>query len=80
LALAFEKANIDYVLLERGSSFAPEAGASIGLFSNGLRILDQLGITEAIFEKSEPILFSNMRDRKGNQFYHTNLITKMKER
>ncbi|CAO3672238.1 unnamed protein product [Umbelopsis vinacea] len=80
LALAFEKANIDYVLLERGSSFAPEAGASIGLFSNGLRILDQLGITERIFEKSEPIHFSNMRDRKGNLFYHTNLITKMKER
>ncbi|OTB04618.1 hypothetical protein M426DRAFT_73394 [Hypoxylon sp. CI-4A] len=48
LAIALEKFNIDYVLLEAYKEIAPPVGASIGLFPNGLLLLDQLGLYEAI--------------------------------
>lgn len=48
LAIALEKFDLDYVLLEAHSTMTPEVGASIGMFPNGLRILDQLGCYEAI--------------------------------
>lgn len=48
LANMLEMAEIDWVLLESHSEIAPQVGASIGLFPNGLRILDQMGVYEAI--------------------------------
>ncbi|CAH0028458.1 unnamed protein product [Clonostachys rhizophaga] len=48
LANMLEMAGIDWVLLESHSEIAPQVGASIGLFPNGLRILDQMGVYEAI--------------------------------
>jgi 2-polyprenyl-6-methoxyphenol hydroxylase-like FAD-dependent oxidoreductase len=48
LANMLEKFDIQYVLLEAYSAIAPPVGASIGLFPNGLRILDQIGCYEAI--------------------------------
>ncbi|KAH6684839.1 FAD binding domain protein, partial [Plectosphaerella plurivora] len=50
LASILEEHDLDYVLLEKHSSVVCEVGASIGLFPHGLRILDQLGIYEAISE------------------------------
>jgi 2-polyprenyl-6-methoxyphenol hydroxylase-like FAD-dependent oxidoreductase len=52
LAHAFEKAGINYVLLEARDTIAPSLGASILLFPNGATILDQLGI----YENMDPIL------------------------
>lgn len=43
LANIFERLNIDYVVLEAYPEIAPQKGASIGLWPNGLRVLDQLG-------------------------------------
>jgi 2-polyprenyl-6-methoxyphenol hydroxylase-like FAD-dependent oxidoreductase len=48
LANMLEKFDIDYVLLEAYHDIAPQVGASIGMFPNGLRILDQLGCYEPI--------------------------------
>ncbi|CAG9972556.1 unnamed protein product [Clonostachys byssicola] len=48
LANMLEMAGIDWVLLESHNEIAPQVGASIGLFPNGLRILDQIGVYEAI--------------------------------
>ncbi|KAK7413086.1 hypothetical protein QQX98_008034 [Neonectria punicea] len=48
LANMLEKFDLDYVLLESHSEIAPPVGASIGMFPNGLRILDQLGCYGAI--------------------------------
>lgn len=48
LANMLEKFNIDYVLLEAYPQIAPQVGASIGLLSNGFRILDQFGCYEPI--------------------------------
>lgn len=50
LANMLERFDLDYVILESHSDIAPPVGASIGMFPNGLRILDQLGCFEAIKE------------------------------
>jgi 2-polyprenyl-6-methoxyphenol hydroxylase-like FAD-dependent oxidoreductase len=47
LANALERAQVDYVLLESKSEFAPVLGASIALGPNGNRILDQLSCCES---------------------------------
>jgi 2-polyprenyl-6-methoxyphenol hydroxylase-like FAD-dependent oxidoreductase len=52
LANAFEKAGIEYVLLERRDEIAPKLGGCIMIFPNGATILDQLGI----YENMDPIL------------------------
>ncbi|KAI0836618.1 FAD binding domain protein [Hypoxylon sp. FL0890] len=68
LANMLEMFGLDYVLLESCSAIAPQVGASIGLFPNGLRILDQIGCYEAIQDifKSE-ILYNKThnRDKSG---------------
>ncbi|CEL09222.1 hypothetical protein ASPCAL12361 [Aspergillus calidoustus] len=46
LALALEKHNIPYTLLESYPNLIPKVGAGICLLPNGLRILDQLGCYE----------------------------------
>ncbi|CAH0050902.1 unnamed protein product [Clonostachys solani] len=66
LANMLEMAGIDWVLLESHSEIAPQVGASIGLFPNGLRILDQMGVYEAIRATwgHHPMSNTN-RDAKG---------------
>ena len=48
VAHAFDSAGIDYVVLEARDNVAPSAGAAIIMMPNGSRILDQLGIYEAL--------------------------------
>ncbi|KAM6505412.1 hypothetical protein FSOLCH5_014630 [Fusarium solani] len=48
LANMLEQFSLDYVLLEAHSDIAPPVGASIGMFPNGLRILDQIGCYKPI--------------------------------
>ncbi|KAB8216022.1 hypothetical protein BDV33DRAFT_207725 [Aspergillus novoparasiticus] len=67
LANMLEKFDFDYVLLEAHSKIAPPVGASIGLFPNGLRILDQLGCYERIANLSvQQLEVAYMRDKKGD--------------
>lgn len=66
LAVILEKFDVDYVLLESHGDIAPEVGASIGLFPNGLRILDQLGCYEAIRALPEGnVRHMHIRDKNG---------------
>ncbi|KAF1850137.1 FAD/NAD(P)-binding domain-containing protein [Cucurbitaria berberidis CBS 394.84] len=53
LANSLEKTGIDYLVLEQWHEIAPDVGASIGIFPNGLRILDQLGCYDAITALNE---------------------------
>jgi hypothetical protein len=46
LAHMFEKANINYTILEARDTISPQLGASIVIMPNGARILDQLGVFE----------------------------------
>ncbi|KAK2048778.1 FAD/NAD(P)-binding domain-containing protein [Colletotrichum somersetense] len=54
LALMLQNSGIDYLLLEAYGTVTPNVGASIGLYPNGLRILDQLGCWEDILAKAQP--------------------------
>lgn len=51
LAHMFECANIDYVLLEARDTISPSIGASIVIMPNGARILDQLGLYDAMKDR-----------------------------
>lgn len=80
LALALDAANIDYVLLEAQPQFAPQLGASIGLWPNGLRILDQLGIYEEIAAIAEPLVAGYYRRPDGTAFAESELFTNVAKR
>ncbi|CAI6339934.1 unnamed protein product [Periconia digitata] len=55
LAIMLERFDIDYLLFEAYGDIAPAAGASIGLFPNGLRILDQIDCYEPLKKLIEPL-------------------------
>ncbi|KAH7304768.1 FAD binding domain protein [Stachybotrys elegans] len=67
MAIMLEKFDIDYVILEAYSKIAPPVGASVGLFPNGLRILDQLGCFDEIKRKYNLQQRGNTchRDKRG---------------
>lgn len=65
LALSLERLGIDYVVLEARDAFAPQVGASIGIFSNGARILDQLGVYDSISEYVDPPIWNEMLTGDG---------------
>jgi hypothetical protein len=64
LALALEKAGIDWELFEKGD-IAPQLGASIGLHPQSLRILDQLGVWEDIKRAVIPLEHRQHLDGNG---------------
>ncbi|KAL3457337.1 hypothetical protein BJX64DRAFT_293212 [Aspergillus heterothallicus] len=55
LAHCLDRANIDYVILERRAEVAPQEGASLGIMPNGARILLQLGIYNKLEELIHPL-------------------------
>jgi FAD dependent monooxygenase len=80
LALSFEKANIDYVVLEGRDSFHPELGASVGVFPNGMRVLDQLGLCSTIESSTEPVGKEFHRRSDGTLLYSSDLTSYVRER
>lgn len=55
LAHCLDAIGIDYVVLERHKDIAPQVGASVGIMPNGARILDQLGLFDAVEREIEPL-------------------------
>lgn len=53
-AHALQRANIDYVVLEKGI-IAPPMGAGIGIYPHGSRILKQIGCLEAVEDECYPL-------------------------
>ncbi|KAL4866262.1 hypothetical protein BDV12DRAFT_210620 [Aspergillus spectabilis] len=53
LAHCLHRANIDHIVLEKRAEVSPQEGASIGLWPNGGRILDQLGLYEEIVREGQ---------------------------
>ncbi|EOD43355.1 putative fad binding domain-containing protein [Neofusicoccum parvum UCRNP2] len=71
LALALEKNNIDFVVLEAYPEIAPQVGASIAVLPNGFRILDQLGCFEDILSKVNCTIDNFIvRDSDGKALIH----------
>ena len=73
LALALEKAGIDWELFEKGD-IAPQLGASIGLHPQSLRILDQLGVWEDIQKVVIPLEHRQHLDGSGRCFEDSRVL------
>jgi 2-polyprenyl-6-methoxyphenol hydroxylase-like FAD-dependent oxidoreductase len=54
LAHTLQKANIDHVVLERSPEAAPPSGASIAMYPQGCRILEQIGCLKAAAATTAP--------------------------
>lgn len=65
LALTLERLGIDYVVLEARGQIDPQVGASIGIFFNGARILDQLGVYDKVLEHVDPPIWNEMITDEG---------------
>ncbi|GKZ25789.1 hypothetical protein AbraIFM66951_010010 [Aspergillus brasiliensis] len=75
LAHCLERANIDYLILEKGDDVAPQVGASIGIMPNGGRILEQLGLFGEIERVIEPLNRANISYPDG--FCFSNVYPKV---
>lgn len=72
-SLAFQKLGIDHVLLEKGE-IAPPWGASISLWAQGSRILQQLDCLDALQETCLPLKNMVTRTKDGKVFAEANLF------
>ncbi|KAF3025504.1 hypothetical protein E8E14_007727 [Neopestalotiopsis sp. 37M] len=73
LANMLQKFDIDYVLLESHGDISPPVGASIGLFPNGLLILDQIDCYDKVRAVSQDgeIVNSHIRASDGKSLSTT---------
>ncbi|KAL4940629.1 hypothetical protein BDV06DRAFT_230222 [Aspergillus oleicola] len=55
LAHCLYRANIDHIVLEKRQEIAPQEGASIGIWPNGARMLEQLGLYKELEKLTEPL-------------------------
>ncbi|KUI53904.1 Anhydrotetracycline monooxygenase [Cytospora mali] len=67
LANALEKAGIDFLVLERGD-IAPQLGASVSIYCNASRVLDQLGVWKGIHQSTIPLTDRLYFDEHGRLF------------
>ncbi|KAF8855683.1 FAD/NAD(P)-binding domain-containing protein [Acephala macrosclerotiorum] len=71
LAQSLHAANIDLVVLEAGREIAPQVGASIAIFPNGARILDQLGMFEDLSAVTDSLVSTTNWLEGGKQLCKT---------
>jgi 2-polyprenyl-6-methoxyphenol hydroxylase-like FAD-dependent oxidoreductase len=72
LAHALYHSDIDFVVLEAHDQIAPQVGASIVVFPNGARILDQLGVFDDINTLIEPLQKALTWTGKGKRMLNSN--------
>lgn len=65
LANIFERYGIDFVLLEKHEKIAPSLGAGFSIWSNGARVLDQLGCYDALEKVNDRINHLMLFNEKG---------------
>lgn len=68
LAHCLERLGIYFHVLEANDDISPQVGASIGILPNGARILDQLGLFEAVEKQVEPMKTSRILYPDGYAF------------
>lgn len=78
LALALERAGIDYELFEKGD-FATQLGASIGIHPHTIRILEQLGVWKDIEKQVVPLMNRNHYDGNGHCFEESQVLSHINE-
>jgi len=67
-ALALDRAGIDVAVYERAPAFA-EVGAGLSLWPNATRVLQSLGVLEAVVERGEPVVQFNLLKPDGNPIF-----------
>lgn len=72
LAHCLKLANIDHVVLEKRHEIAPQEGASIGIWPNGGRILDQLGLYDELEKCTEALNVMHVSYPDG--FFFSNML------
>lgn len=80
LAQSLHAANIDFVVLEAGREIAPQVGASIAIFPNGARILDQLGMLEDLSAVTDSLVSTTNWLEGGKQLWKTDGLELMEAR
>ncbi|OGM42673.1 FAD binding monooxygenase [Aspergillus bombycis] len=68
LAHCLQQAGIDHVVLEKSPNLSPQVGASIGIIPNGGRILDQLGLFDAVEKMTHPLSMATITYPDGFSF------------
>ncbi|KUJ21599.1 FAD/NAD(P)-binding domain-containing protein [Mollisia scopiformis] len=71
LAHSLHHSNVDFVVLEAGKELAPQVGASIVVFPNGARILDQLGMFDQILASTESLTLGTNWTEDGKMLLQT---------
>jgi FAD dependent monooxygenase len=68
LAHCLHRANIDHIVLEKRDEIAPQEGASIGIWPNGGRMLEQLGLYKELEKLTEPLKMMHVAYPDGFYF------------
>lgn len=55
LAHCLSRAGIDHIVLEKRMNIAPQEGAFIGLWPNGAKVLQQLGLYQSMEKLTAPV-------------------------
>ncbi|KAJ5294329.1 hypothetical protein N7508_009150 [Penicillium antarcticum] len=74
LAHCLAKADIDHIILEKRAEIAPQEGAFIGIWPNGARILQQLGVYGSLEKLTAPL--SRMHISFPDGFSFSSLLPK----
>ncbi|KAE8143620.1 hypothetical protein BDV38DRAFT_289532 [Aspergillus pseudotamarii] len=78
LAHCLDRAGIDYIVLEKHEEIHPQIGASVVIFPNGGRILEQLGLYQRIEDLSQKLRRIHTCFRDGF-YYDSNVPELVKE-
>ena len=78
-AHAFDRAGIDFVLLERQPEVVMNAGSNLVLSPAGLQKMTQLDLTQALYDISTPLGRQERLDHAGKEFGNLVLFEQMKK-
>lgn len=80
LANALDRANIEFLVLEKRPDVVYGAGAALGLLPNGLRILDQLNVSSELMTAGTPIHTMINRWKDGQPFSKSHFTQRIAKR
>lgn len=77
LAHCLTKADIDFVVLERSDLLIPKGGASMALWPNNVRILDQLGLLKGAEKINCEIKYKQNVRKDGSVLQKNNMMERV---
>ena len=80
LSNTLQRAGIDHIVLEKHRHVVHPSGASIGIWPNGSRLLDQLGCLESIKKTCSEMKISYNRSADGKAFITSKLFDEIIKR